>query len=57
LLFYLNYISINTNIKLKTQVTIAALISMKRDFISTGKCDLTMAKQKEFAPALQSTVL
>ncbi|EFX77451.1 hypothetical protein DAPPUDRAFT_247527 [Daphnia pulex] len=33
-------------------VTIAALLSMKKDFISTGKCDLTMAKQKEFAPAL-----
>ena len=36
----------------QTQVTIAALLSMKRDFTSTGKCDLTIAKQKEFAPAL-----
>ncbi|EFX77449.1 hypothetical protein DAPPUDRAFT_321338 [Daphnia pulex] len=33
-------------------ITIAALVLIKRDFISTGKCDLTLAKEKESAPSL-----
>jgi hypothetical protein len=47
-------ISVNkfSNANFQTQITIAALVLMKRDFIATEKCDLTLAKEQESAPSL-----